>query len=364
MQKVQGQWWRALLFGLLLIIGYKIIDNFSVLLGYLKKLLGILTPFIIGGAIAFFLHTPVKKLQNWFLKSRTPFLRRIALPLALGLVYLLFLSAWYFIIRFLVEAIAKNIAEIISNWDSISARAMEIFNAVHIPDKQGWLNKINVFLSNLLETEVLLKAGNIVGGVASSLVSVFAGLIISIYTILEKESLKSIFKTIMTVLLRPARAGKVLPYIRRLVDLFYSYFSGLAIDAVVVGAISTLFYVVYGAPYPWLLGLVVTIGNVIPFFGPIIATAISTLVTLISMGPLGALWVLVFQLLLGQVDGNLIQPRILGKSVGISPFWVIFAVLFFGGIWGTVGMILGVPLVAAVRMILLSPPGQAENPKA
>ena len=361
MPKVTNQWWRMLFFGLLFVIGYKIIDNFPRILEYIRKLVDILTPFIIGGILAFFLRKPVQWLQKKLEKSRFSFFRKAALPLSLGTVYLLFLVACVFVIGYLVDAILQNVSEIIANWDNISTRAIEIFEAVHIPQKQEWLDKVNAFLSNLLKTEVLVKAGNIVGGVASSLASIFTGLIISIYAIIEKESLKALVRKGSQFLFRPHRADKFRFYAHRLTDMFYSYFTGLSIDAIVVGAISTLFYFTYDAPYPWLLGLVAGIGNLIPFFGPIISAILITLVSLIAQGPARALWVLVFQLVLGQLDGNLIQPRIVGKSVGISPFWVIFAVVFFGGIWGTLGMILGVPLVAAVRMVLLMPSSPAKE---
>ena len=74
----------------------------------------------------------------------------------------------------------------------------------------------------------------------------------------------------------------------------------------------------------------------------------------LAVGPINALWIILFQIVLGQIDANLIQPKIIGDSVGISPFWVIFAVLVFGGIWGVTGMILGVPLVAAIRMVSIN----------
>ena len=92
----------------------------------------------------------------------------------------------------------------------------------------------------------------------------------------------------------------------------------------------------------------------IPFFGPIIAAIIVTFISAMALGPIKALWILLFQIVLGQIDGNVIQPRIIGGSVGISPFWVIFAVLLFGGIWGPWGMLLGVPIVASIRMMILS----------
>lgn len=353
MQKMSGTWWRALGFALLFVIGYKIIDNFSRIMGYLSMIVDILTPFIIGGIIAFFLHKPIGAIDKW-IKARIPFLQRISLFLSFVFVYAAFLLSCYFLVSYLIEAIYENIAEIIANWDVISARFFDIFNSVNLPQKQAWLDKANVFLTNLLETEVIFKAGNIVGSIASSLVSVFTGLIISVYTILEKESLKSMARKTLSLFVRSSRITTINRYSRRLIDMFYSYFTGLAIDALVITIISVVFYTLFKAPYPWLLGLIVGVGNMIPFFGPIVAAVVVTLICAIALGPVNALWILLFQLVLGQIDGNVIQPRIVGNSVGISPFWVIFAVLLFGGIWGPWGMLLGVPIVASIRMMILS----------
>ncbi len=355
MQRIEKSWWKALFFSFLFVIGYKIIDNFPTLLQYAWKLVGVITPFIIGGILVFFLHKPVRKLETFFGRSNSRFIKKNAGTFSIITVYILFLASIVFVVGFLIDAIYKNIADIIANWDNIAKSAANIFEAVNIPQKHEWLDKANRFLSELLETEMLLKAGNIVGDVAGSLVSFFTGLIISIYIIVEKVSLKALYHKIMRLFFRGGRIEKIDSYLRRLFDMFYSYFTGLAMDALLVGAISVIFYMIFGAPYAWLLGLVVAIGNMIPFFGPIVAALLVALVTLVAMGPINALWILAFQIVLGQVDSNLIQPKIVGNSVGISPFWVIFAVIFFGGIWGVAGMLLGVPIVAAVRMAVMNP---------
>lgn len=362
MPKVSNQWWRALLFAFLFVIGYKIIDNFREILAYAKKLLHILTPFFIGGSIAFFLHRPVSVLTEKIFALRPRFFQKHARAISIFIVYLFVLFVCFFVISYLVEAITRNIAEIIINWDTISRRAMEIFDRINLPQKREWFDKANAFLTNLLEKEILFKAGNIVGSVASILTSVFTGLIISVYAILERESLKALLSRTLAFFLPPERAMRVRIYGHRLAHLFRAYFAGLAIDAFLIGALSTCFYIVYDTPYAWLLGLVAGVGNLIPFFGPIVAAILITLVSLIAQGPLRALWVLLFQLVLGQIDANVIQPRIVGNSVGISPFWVIFAVLFFGGIWGVWGMLLGVPIVATIRMFFLTP--ATSTPKA
>ena len=100
-----------------------------------------------------------------------------------------------------------------------------------------------------------------------------------------------------------------------------------------------------------LLGLLVAIGNMVPFFGPIVAAVVIYVITAIAFDPVKAIWVIIFQLVLGQIDGNLIQPKILGKSIGINPLLVLFSVVVFGDLFGFAGMIMGVPIIAAIKMI-------------
>ena len=170
---------------------------------------------------------------------------------------------------------------------------------------------------------------------------------------LERESLVKVLKTVGRLIFKGKRGTILALYARKMIDIFYSYFIGLVTDAIIVGLAATIFLLVFGAPYPVLLGLLVGLGNMIPFFGPIVAAITVYVVCAIAFGPLKAIWVLVFQLVLGQVDGNLLQPKIVGSSVGISPFWVIFAVMLFGGLWGPAGMIIGVPIMAALRIVYI-----------
>ena len=143
-----------------------------------------------------------------------------------------------------------------------------------------------------------------------------------------------------------------LVYVKKIVMLFYSYFSGLATDAVIAGVISVIGLSVMKVPYALLLGVIVAIGNMIPFFGPIVSTVLVALISLISGGIWRLIPVMIFMAVLYILDGYLIQPRIIGKSTGIKPLLVLIAVLVFGDLFGILGMIAGVPLIATLKMIL------------
>jgi len=141
-------------------------------------------------------------------------------------------------------------------------------------------------------------------------------------------------------------------YAKKSVSLFYSYFSGLLFDAALIGIITAIVLSIFNVPYSVLLGVIVAVGNLIPIFGAIVSNIIVYIIVAFSFGPFKALWVLLFQFVLGQIDGNLIQPKIVGNSVGISPLLVLISVTVFGGLFGVVGMLIGTPLMAVIRMII------------
>ena len=190
-----------------------------------------------------------------------------------------------------------------------------------------------------------------VGGVASSVFSVFIGLIISVYMLLEREALGKVVREILQILLKKRRFEVLQKYALNASSLLYSYIMSLVLDSAVIGTLYAILLSLFHVPYAPFFGVLVFTFNLIPYFGPIIVVVIISLIAIISIGFVNAIWLLLCMIVMGQLDGNFIQPKIVSKSVGISPFWVIFSVIVFGGIFGIPGMLLGVPFTAALRMI-------------
>ena len=350
MKKIENNWIKIFLLGLILIVAWKIID-INTVISWIRASFEILTPFIHGAIIAFFTYKPSKHMERFtekYFPKMKPKLRR---TLCVFFVYFLFIIVIIAALQFFIPAIYKNINELVNNlpqyYANIEAQVKHFENSSNV----SIISVLSSVLQQHLNFDLIGKFVNIFTAVANSLLNVFLGIILSMYILIERDSLSELFKTLMGFVLKDRKKTTVFLYLGKLVEIFNSYFVGLLLDSMLIGSISVVFFYVFGAPYPLLLGLVVAIGNMIPFFGPIVSAIIVYVATAIVLGPIHAIWVLIFQLIVGQLDGNLLQPKIIGNTVGISPFWVIFAVTFFGGFWGPVGMIIGVPIVASLRLL-------------
>ena len=349
MEKKTGR--RILTIGILLIIAYKFIDNIGYFLNAVGSFFDILTPIIIGAVIAFFLARPITAIKKLIEKSKWKFLAKKSKTLSIAIVYILAFLVIGLFFKYIIPLIVKNIQELITNAPTYYEYAKKFIEGNELLSSAAAQLNIYEWFTKLLSTDTLNKAISIVSGIADSFITSFLSIVLSIYMISDKEGIFRFFKRTGKLIFREKFEKLDSGYIVKTADIFYSYFTGLALDAIIVGFISTIVFLIFRVPYAILLGLIVTLGNLIPFFGSIIAAICEYLVGAFAFGPIGALWIPAFQFILGQIDGNLLQPKILGESVGISPILVLVSVIIFGDLFGPLGMILGVPVVAAVKMM-------------
>lgn len=179
------------------------------------------------------------------------------------------------------------------------------------------------------------------------------GFIVSIYVLSKKELFKGQAKKIVYSLFNVKNGNIIIKNVRMASDKFAGFIIGKIVDSLIIGLLCFVGCQIMRMEYPVLLALIIGVTNIIPFFGPVIG-AIPCLVLLLVINPLHALYFLIFVIILQQLDGNFIGPKILGSSTGISSFWVIFAITVFGGFWGVPGMIVGVPLMAVIYTLIQS----------
>ena len=192
--------------------------------------------------------------------------------------------------------------------------------------------------------------GGVIGGVQFVL-HLIIGVIIAVNVLGMKELLQSQCKKVIYAIFKARPANVILEVGRKADEVFSSFIIGKLIDSAIIGVICYVGVLIMGMPNPLLIALIVGVTNVIPFFGPIFG-AIPACLLVFLQEPLKALWLLIFIIILQQLDGNVIGPKILGDSTGLPPFWVLVAILLFGGIWGVAGMLLGVPLMALIQYVL------------
>lgn len=352
------------------ILFYKFIHDFNGFRTAISTLVGLITPFIYGGVLAYILNPVLNWLEGkvfpWLFKDKVSRKARrgigVMLCIVFGLLVItLFLSI---LIPQIVDSI-NNLARTINNF------APTVQSFVNDLMRQYGNNIVVVQILDLIvnsaETigstaQKVIQQGysfltsalpNIFSGfmrITSSVLDVVVGIIISIYLLLSKETFYAQVKKFCFAFFPNRFVEAVIKLAHDSNDIFCGFISGKILDSAIIGVICFVF-TFFWMPYSLLVSVIVGVTNIIPYFGPFIG-AIPSVFIILTVDPFCALLFAVFVLILQQVDGNIIGPKILGDSTGLSGFWVIFSVTFFGGLWGFVGMLVGVPLFAVIYSLV------------
>ena len=351
MKRIENRWVKIVLTGTALILIYKLMDNFGEIKAFIGKLTSILFPCILGAAIAFLLYIPAKKMQELMKKVKIPFVRNNSKVIGTLLLYLLIFLLFALTVTYLVPKLYKNIEELVYNAPKYIGKIESFVKSNKYLKDLSFTSMIDEKVSEYFNMSQINKYIGIISGIANSFISVFVSIVISIYIILEKDGIMRYIKRAKTVMFGSGLSTLTL-YVKKVITIFYSYLSGLALDGVVVGIICFIGFSILNVPYAVLLGFITMIGNMIPFFGPIVATVIIALISLISGGIWRVVSVMIFLGVVYLIDGYLIQPKVIGGSTGLKPLLVLVAVTVFGDLFGFVGMLTAVPIMATIKMIV------------
>lgn len=323
---------------------------------------GIMYPFIIGFAIAYLLNfildfyevTILGKAQ-WFSKLRRIQKRSIGLLLtyltAVGICYLFI----HFIVPQLIDSIMGFVNDVPQYVDNLTKLFNELMSETNISPEyaaliQEQMDKYIQFIMNFAK-EIIPVVGNTLKVIASSIWNIVLGIIISVYLLIDKENFFAINRKITCALFSTKTANRIFELTYRSNETFGKFLSGKIIDSAIIGVLSFVVFSIFKMPYTLLISVIIGVTNIIPFFGPFIG-AIPSCIIILFVSPTKALIFLVLVFIIQQIDGNIIGPKILGDSIGISAFWILFAILVAGKFLGIVGMIIGVPLFAIIYSII------------
>jgi len=345
------------------IVLYKSFDRISDVFGWISSLISLLTPVVVAFGIAFFLNRPMMFLERQFKKiKKIPFIGKHARGFAVTIVYIITLAVVTLIIYAIVPALISGITSIIGNSDMYIASATKWFNelSVTFPVLEEFdigttvIGMVEGFLSGL-NVDTILKylqsIAGVGGSVGSTLANIAVSMFVSVYMLLDKEDICKAIARISSLVLRERTIRAISNYLSKANVVVYRYFTTQFADCVIVSVMATIALAILRAPSPILLGFVFGMFNIIPYFGPIIAGVGVVLVILFSRGFGLALTSAIVLLILQQLDANVINPRFLGASLEIGPFWVILAITLGGGLFGFAGMLLGVPTMVVFRMV-------------
>lgn len=324
--------------------------------------IGIFYPFIIGFAIAYLLNFililyEVKMLgkAQWFKNLRKGQKRSIGLLLtyltAIGIGYLFV----HFIVPQLIQSIMGFVNEVPQYVDNVTKLFNDLMSETNISPEytvliQEQINKYIKFIMDFAK-EIIPIVGNMLKIIASSIWNIVLGIIISVYLLIDKENFFAINRKITYALFSTKTANRIFELTYRSNETFGKFLSGKIIDSAIIGVLSFVVFSLFRMPYALLISVIIGVTNIIPFFGPFIG-AIPSFIIILFVSPTKALIFLLLVFIIQQIDGNIIGPKILGDSIGISAFWILFAILVAGKFLGIVGMIIGVPLFAIVYSII------------
>ncbi len=344
------------------------------LMAFFKKLSNTLLPVIIGGIIAYLINPIVNFLDRIFTKLLLRFkvstqkTQRIALWLSVFLSMALFLFFVYFLISLILPELDSNIRNFVSNFDNYVATITRWFSELEVlqdnptlyDNLSATLDKMLDSVENWLSTSLLTSLSGILSGLTFRIIGIFnvvidiaVGLIVTVYILFSKRKYTAKAKRFAYVLFKPQAANTVLTMASRCNRIFSGFISGKLLDSLIIGMMCFIGLSIFRMPYTLLVSVIVGVTNIIPFFGPFIGAIPSAVLILLS-DPTNLKPVLIFVIFiicLQQFDGNILGPKILGDSTGISALMVVVSISIGGGFFGFMGMFLAVPTFAVISYL-------------
>lgn len=345
------------------------------LINLLKKLGDILLPVIIGAVIAYFINPVVnfldQHLLRFFLRIKLPLQRaeQFSLCVSIFLSLSLFVFGVFSIISLILPELYKSISNFVSNFEGYVTTITTWFSNLEILKKypelydglSDTLDKLLDSVGEWVSTSLLGSLSDILSGLTlriigifNVLLDIFVGLIVSIYILFGKRKYTAKSKRMMYVLFKPETANTILHMASKSNQIFSGFISGKLLDSLIIGMMCFLGMTFFKMPYIVLISIIIGVTNIIPFFGPFIGAIPSAILVLLA-DPTNLKQVVLFVFFifcLQQFDGNILGPKILGDSTGTSALMVIISILIGGGLFGFMGMFLGVPTFAVLNYLL------------
>ena len=358
-----SKWLYWFLFAIAIILVYKFLDNFTAISEVIGNFFDVIAPFLTGALLAYLLYIPASKIEKGFVKSKAKFIKKRARGLSVLLTFILAILLIIILVNVILPIVSESIIELVNNFQEYWNSTVERFNnlpedSILKSDKvKDIINEIgnsirNIDLKQYINPEKISTYVKSVLGVASGIFDIFVTIVVSVYVLLQRGKILDFCAKIGMAIFDEKTCNKIGEYFNNSNKIFFKFISSQLIDAVIVGILVTIAMTILGVRYAVLLGFMIGLFNIIPYFGAIIAVAISVLITIITGGLSQALIMAIVVIILQQVDANIINPKIIGNSLEISPLLVIFAVTVGGAYFGVLGMFLSVPIIAVLKILI------------
>ena len=353
------KWLYWFTFAVAVIAVYKTLDNFVEINEWFGNLIGLLMPFLIALIIAYLFYIPCRSIERLYEKTKSKIIKKKARLFSVLTVYFIAILVLIIIINFILPSLSKSIVDLASNLPNYYKNAVSFIQ--NEPEESFWhqigaeeivLGLEQLDIKSLFSLENIMEYARGAIGVVNVIFAVFVTFIVSIYILLERREIIRFVRNLSEAIFPPKTCENLGKYFTKTNEIFFRFVSSQILDGFIVGVVLSVAMLLLGVKYAVLLGFLIGLFNIIPYFGAIVAVAIAILITIFTGGIGQAVWMSIIVIALQQIDANIINPKIVGNSLTLSPILIIFAVTVGGAYFGILGMFLAVPVITVLKILI------------
>lgn len=333
------KWIGWFIFVVAIIFVYRTIEDFQNILVSISKIISILMPFIAAVLLAYLFYLPCRAIERLY--KRVKILKKISRGLSVFTVYIIAILLLMLIIKIVYPTVSQSIVDLANNLPSyynditsyVSGLPEEsLVKKLHVEEAINNLQKINIVQIFSMDNLGLYLTRAI--GMAKAIFAIFVTIAVSIYILLERKSILEFSHKLTRALFKEKTSNVISKYFHQGSEIFLKFITSQLLDAIIIGTIMSIALSIMGVKYAILLGVMIGLFNLIPYFGAITATAITAIITIFTGSLSQAVWTLLVMIILQQIDANVINPRLIKNALKLSPILVIFSITLFGAYFG------------------------------
>lgn len=342
---------------------FLIVSNIKAVISFFSIILSVLSPVILGMVFAYVLNIPMRfferKLFSKLEYSKKPFMRRLKRPLSILTTYVAVLVSFTALILFFGPQVRESIANLASNMDNYIGSLNRFINSLsqRFELSGGFWNSITVNWSEIItkSSELISSAipqiFSITKTLTNGLINIIMGTIVSVYILSKKEKLIRMQKQLLYAYTPKNTANKIIDTGSQFNKSFQGFISGQMTEAFILGVLVLIGMLIFNFPYAVLCSGIIAVTAIIPFFGAWLG-AIPCAFIILMVDPTRVIWFILFIVVLQQLEGNIIYPKVMGNSIGIDGLWVLVSLIVSGSLFGIAGMLLGLPIFSVIYAIV------------
>lgn len=357
----------AFLITLIIAVAYTAVTQPQRITALLSGIFSLLSPFIIGFCAAYVVNLLLRPLERFWLwickkSKKQKLVTKIKRPLCLTISFLIVIGILFAIVFMVIPAFKETIvsfankvpqyAKTIESWYYTVVEFLENYNFT-LPEISLDIAKLTQIAKDIISnygTNVLDTTVNVTASIVSAIVDIVLGFVFAIYLLAQKEKLGNQTKRAAKAVLGPQRAARFVDITSLTNGVFTKFVTGQLTEACIIGVLCFIGMLIFRMPYAAIISVLVGFTALVPIFGAFIGTGVGAFLILLE-SPAKAFWFVVFIIVLQQLEGNLIYPRVVGKSVGLPGIWVLAAVTIGGGLFGVLGMLFSVPICSVLYVL-------------